>query len=125
MKVRFQADDDFNEHIVAGLRRKEPAVDVRSAAEARLRGLSDQEVLALAAKDGRVLVSHDFRTMPAEFARFLASGMERGTGYGVVSPGVFIVPQSMAMSAAIEMLLMIWAASDATEWYERVVRLPL
>jgi hypothetical protein len=106
-------------------------MDFRSAGEARLHGLSDQAVLALAARDGRVLVSHDFRTMPHEFARFLQRFAEHGirletvTERVVVSPGIFIVPQKMPLGVAIESLQMIWAASDAAEWYDRVVRLPL
>ena len=87
--------------------------------------------MALAARDSRVVVSHDFRTMPAEFAHFLESLWEHGiqqkteTGRVVRSPGLFIVPQKMPMGVAIESLLMIWEASDAAEWYDRVVRLPL
>ncbi len=71
MKIRFQADADLNENIIAGLQRREPGIDFRTAAEAGLRGLSDFEVLEVAARDGRMLVSHDFRTMPTAFARFL------------------------------------------------------
>ncbi len=36
----------------------------------RLSGLSDPEVLALAARDGRALVTHDKSTMPTHFRRF-------------------------------------------------------
>jgi hypothetical protein len=73
-------------------------------------------VLEIAARDNRILVSQDFKTMPAAFAQFLEKKS---------SPGVFIVPQSMEVLAAIESLLMIWAASDSTEWSNRICRLPL
>jgi predicted nuclease of predicted toxin-antitoxin system len=64
VKIRFQADADLNEDIVKGVLRREPGIDFRTATFAGLRGLSDLEVLKLAAQDGRVLVSHDRKTMP-------------------------------------------------------------
>lgn len=116
MKIRFQADADLNKDIIVGVLRREPEIDFRTANEVGLRGLADYKVLEIAASDDRILVSQDFKTMPAAFARFLEK-------HG--SPGVFIVPQSMELSAAIESLVMIWAASDAAEWSNRVCRLPL
>lgn len=116
MKVRFLADADLNEVIIAGVRRREPEIDFLTANDVDLRGLTDVEVLEIAAGENRILVSHDFKTMPAAFAQFL----QRKS-----SPGVFIVPQSMEFLVAIESLLMIWAGSDAAEWSNRICRLPL
>jgi predicted nuclease of predicted toxin-antitoxin system len=65
--VRFQADAELNQIIVAALVRRAPAVDLRTAEVAHLRGLDDPEVLALAAREGRVLVTHDSKTMPLHF----------------------------------------------------------
>ena len=44
--VRFQADADLNQIIVAALVRRSPGVDFRTAEVAHLRGLDDREVLA-------------------------------------------------------------------------------
>lgn len=71
MRPRFQADADLNEEIVSGLLRRHPDIDFRTAEEAELRGLPDPELLARAAGDGRILVTHDRRTMPAHFANFI------------------------------------------------------
>jgi hypothetical protein len=49
VKLRFQADADLNEDIVKGVLRREPGIDFQTATSAGLRGLSDLEVLALAA----------------------------------------------------------------------------
>jgi len=54
--------------------------------------------------------------MPAHFARFLKSRS---------SPGLIIVPQDLDIGRAIEDLLVIWAASDAEEWTDKVGFLPL
>jgi hypothetical protein len=48
MIVRFQADADRNFLIVRTLLRGEPDIDLQSATQAGLAGLSDPEVLALA-----------------------------------------------------------------------------
>ena len=115
MKIRFQADADLNEDIVAGVLRREPGVDFRTASEAGLRELSDIEVLAIAARDNRILISHDRRSMPNHFARFIEIE---------TSPGVFIVSQNKDVIAVIEELLLIWGASEAEEWINRICTIP-
>ena len=88
MKVRFQADADFNAEIIAGVLRREPSIDFQSADDADLRRLPDSEVLALAAQENRILVTHDRRTMPKHFADFIPHHS---------SPGVFIIAQTISV----------------------------
>lgn len=59
MKIRFQADADFNQIIVKATLRLEPSIDFQTAHAAGLVGQDDPDVLKLAAEQGRVLVSHD------------------------------------------------------------------
>jgi hypothetical protein len=54
--------------------------------------------------------------MPGHFARFIASQS---------SPGLIIVPQHVPPAAAAEDLILIWQATDATEWTNRVFYLPI
>jgi len=115
MKVPYLADADFNHDIVKGVLRREPGIDFRLTA-GELRSLTDPEVLALAASEGRILVSHDRKTMPRAFAEFVAS---------THSPGVFIISQKVDHLAAIEALVLVWAASEAEEWANRICTLPL
>ena len=65
MKIRFQADNDLRKTIVRGVARCAPEIDFRSAQMARLDGVPDSEVLAMAAREDRILVSHDFQKCPA------------------------------------------------------------
>jgi hypothetical protein len=116
VKVRFQADADLNEDLVTGILRREPKVDFQTATAAGLRLLSDLEVLTLAARQGRVLVSHDRRTMPRAFGGFVGSN---------VSPGVFIVSQKTDLLSAIDELLLVWSASEAEEWTNQLATIPL
>jgi uncharacterized protein DUF5615 len=115
--IRFMADADLNEGIVAGCLRREPEMDFLSANDADLEGVPDPEVLALAAAQYRILVSHDFQTMPRHFGDFLQAGNS--------SPGVILVPQRLPVGDAIEELVLIWAVSDADEWQNRILRIPL
>ena len=78
--------------------------------------MPDPEVLAIAAESARILVSHDRKTMPGYFTSF----RERRS-----SPGVIIVSQHLDIRAAIEDLLLIWAATDAEEWAERIGFVPV
>ena len=116
MKVRFQADADLNQHIVTGVLRREPGVDFQTAAAAGLRGLSDFAVLTLAAREGRVLVTHDRRTMPRTFARFVSLD---------ASPGLFVVSQKTDLLTAIDELLLVWSASDSADWTNQQFPIPL
>jgi predicted nuclease of predicted toxin-antitoxin system len=116
VKIKFQADADFSYTIIKALRRRQPAIDFQSADDAKLRGLLDPEVLALAAKEWRILVSHDCNTMPEDFTDFVVSQH---------SPGVFILGQDMPISLAVEELLTAWEASEAEEWVDVLQWLPL
>ena len=71
MAIRFQADADLDQTIVRTLLRREPGIDFLSAFDAGLRGLPDPEVLRIAAEAGRLLVSHDGRTMPTHFGEYI------------------------------------------------------
>jgi hypothetical protein len=114
--VRFQADADLKHAIVRAILRRESTVDFQSASVGGLGGLNDLEVLAVAARDGRVLVSHDKQTMPDYFSEFV----EKSTSSGVV-----IASQSLPIGLVVEELLLIWSASDSEEWINRIVHLPL
>ena len=116
MTPRFQADADLNHRIVLGLRRREPAVDFLDARGGGLISADDATVLRIAAESGRILISHDRKTIPGHLARFLESQS---------SPGVIIVSQALDIGPAIEDLLIIWAASDAVEWRNQLGFVPL
>jgi hypothetical protein len=79
--------------------------------------MSDPDVLTLAAAQGRILVTHEFRTMPRHFAEFLATG--------ATSPGVFLVKQQTPLAPVIDDLLLIWTASMPEDWKNRIVAIPL
>jgi hypothetical protein len=117
VKIRFLADADPDKAIVTGTLRREPSIDFLTAQQAGLRGMPDRDVLALAAAERRVLISHDVGTMPANFRLFRKEG-----GHGA---GVFLIPQSLDVGTAIDELVLIWLVSEASEWEDRLEWLPL
>jgi hypothetical protein len=116
MAIRFQADADLNQNILSAVMRRAPTIDFRTASAAGLAGLDDAEVLARAAREGRILVTHDQRTMPRHFAEFLQAQR---------SPGLLVVPQYLPLREVADDLILIWRATDADEWINRVVFLPI
>ena len=116
MKIRFQADADLNQIIVRATLRLEPAIDFQTAHVAGLAGLDDPGVLQRAAQEGRVLVSHDRKTMPGHFGQFIVTRE---------SPGILIVSQKMPVAQVAKDLFLIWYASEPEEWINRIRSLPL
>ena len=114
--VQFQADADLNQAILTGVIRRQPNINFQTATEADLAGLRDSDVLALSARQQRILVTHDRRTMPTEFAEFIV---------GNQSSGVLIVSRKTALETVIEELILIWLASTAEEWINRIAKIPL
>jgi predicted nuclease of predicted toxin-antitoxin system len=107
MRPRFLADADLDARIVAATARAEPSLDFMTANDAPLAGLRDPEVLARAAQEGRILVSHDRTTMPQHFGEFISSQN---------SPGVIIVYQGSSLRSTVERLVHVWLSTDASEW---------
>lgn len=116
MKVKFQADADLHQSLVRMIVRREPAIDFQTAAAAGLEGISDPDVLVIAAQENRIVVSHDQTSMSVHFAEFIAAE---------TSAGLLIVPQTVPLSVAVEELIMIWTASEAEEWVNRIAFIPL
>lgn len=115
--LRFLADEDFNFKIVTAVRTHAPDVDIVSVQEVNLSGQSDPQILDWAAQEGRILLTHDNRTMP-EFA------WERMENQ-LYMPGLFVVKKNMAIRQALEEIVLIATCSIEGEWDGRVVHIPL
>jgi uncharacterized protein DUF5615 len=117
VSIRFLADEDINAHIVQGLRTREPAIDILDVKTGGLRGMQDPDLLELAAHQDRILITCDRHTMTQYFRDRLDAG-KPGTA-------LFVLPQApSAVGEIVESLLLIWTASQAEEWRNRIVYLP-
>jgi len=113
----FLLDENFNQRILRGLKRRIPNLDYRVAQESGLGGESDPNVLAWAAERKRILVTHDLKTLP----RF---AYERVTASLPMS-GVIAIDDELPIGQVIEELAIIVACSQTSDWENQVVYLPL
>jgi hypothetical protein len=115
--MRLLADENLDNDILRGLLRRSPDVDVVRVQDVGLSGADDGTVLEWAAREQRLLVTHDARTMIA-----LATGR---VSSGRAMPGVIEVSRRLSVGAAIEDLLLLVECSHPGEWEGRVLFLPL
>ena len=115
-RPRFLADHDLNEHIIVGVRRREPKIEFLHVRDLGMNDRPDAEILEYADQQGLIIISHDVNTMPAEGHTRLASGK--------TIAGLLMVQQTQPIAVIIENVLLIWSASEAEEWKNQVCFLP-
>lgn len=116
-RPRFLADHDLNEHLIDGVLRREPGIEFIRTRDVGLSDRPDPEILAYAAGQGLIVVSHDVNTMPAHAYSRLAAGEPVA--------GLFLVRQTRAIGPIIDSLVLIWSASEAEEWQDDIRFLPV
>ena len=115
--LRLLIDQDFNQRTLRGLRLRVPQLDVVTAHEVGLSAAKDPELLRWAADEGRIVLTHDRRTMPEHAARRIAAGEKM--------PGVFVVPRRLPINKAIDDLEVMVTCSLDDEWEDTIRYLPL
>jgi hypothetical protein len=113
----YAVDEDFNHEIIRGLERRDGSLDILTVQDADLLEAHDRDILVWAAQEGRVLLTHDVRTMPAYAAERLRNGQ--------AMPGIILVPQLLPIGHAIDDLLLLAQCSEAGEYEGMILRLPL
>jgi hypothetical protein len=115
--LRFAADENFDNRIVSGLHRRNRNIDLVRVQDVGLYGADDPIILDWAAREGRILVTHDLATVsPYAYERI---------GKGLPMPGVFAISARLSIVRAIEELLLIAECSREGEWEGQVRYLPL
>jgi predicted nuclease of predicted toxin-antitoxin system len=61
--IKLATDEDFNNRILRGLLRRNSRLDIRRKQDTELEYADDPQVLAWAASEGRVLLTHDASTL--------------------------------------------------------------
>lgn len=115
--MKLLADENIKRQLVRGMQRRKPDLDIVQARDVALLGRDDPAVLEWAANEGRVLITHDIRTMP-DFAY-------QRVVQGQPMPGVIVIRWSTPVGQAIEELLILVGACLPDELEGRVVHLPL
>lgn len=115
--LRVLTDQSFNGRVLRGLRRRVASLDVVRAFDAGLASVDDPDVLEWASNEERIVVSHDVNSMTA----FAYDRVRRG----LVMPGVFIVPTSMAIGQAIDELEFAVESFSEADCRDQVIYFPL
>lgn len=104
-RIRFYTDEHVARAVAKGLRQR--GADVLTVPEADLIGASDEEHLARAAQEGRVLFTQD-----DDFLRLAAQGFKHS--------GIVYAPQGMSIGQIIYGLMLIHEVLDAEEMRQHI-----
>jgi Domain of unknown function (DUF5615) len=114
--LRLLIDQDLDHVILRGLLLRVPNLDVITAHQAGLSNASDPDVLAWAAEQERILVTHDRRTMPYHATSRIARAEKVA--------GIIVVSRQLSVSQVINDLEIIVSCSDMDEWENVIKYLP-
>ena len=104
--IRFHLDENCDPRIAAGLRLR--GVDVTTTAEAGLLHAPDQEQLAFAMAQNRVIITQD-----TDFLAIAAAGAE--------CPGIVFYPdQQRTLGDVIRFAQLVWEVYEPTDMQNRV-----
>ena len=116
--IRLAADENLDNDILRGLRRRFPDLDIIRIQDTQIYEAPDSMVLDWTNAEGRVLLTHDRRTMPDAFYARMASGL--------ALPGVLIASADPGkIGAVLDDLTLLIEVNDATIWGARILYLPL
>ncbi len=115
--MRVLADENFDNNILVGLRRALPNIDVIRVQDTEIFHASDPAVLEWAAREGRIVLTHDIQTM-AGFAVNRVKAV-------LPMPGVIEVAQDYPIGRAIEELSIIIGAGSPDDFESQVKFVPM
>lgn len=95
---------------------RSPDLNLVQVQDAGLSGADEPTVLEWAAREGRVLLTHDMATMTRHTYDRVRAGLPM--------PGAFEVSHKVAIGAAIEEILLLAHCSEEGEWEGQVRYLP-
>ena len=110
-------DENFNHRILRGLNRRIPHLDYVVAQAAGLKGVQDPPLLAWAAGQGRILVTHDLKSIPKHAYDRVRVGHSMA--------GVIAVPDNLPIGLAIEDLALLVQCAQPAELDNRIFYLPI
>ena len=114
--IKWLTDEDFDNRILRGLRLQSPSIDILRVQDVGLAEASDPQILAWAAQNQRILLTHDRRTMPRHVKDRLI--------HAQFVWGVVVVPQSLPIGDAIKDIMLCNESVEAEELFNQVWYLP-
>jgi uncharacterized protein with PIN domain len=115
--LSFVSDENFDNFLVRRLLRRFPGLDLVRVQDVGLLQADDETILEWAAKEGRILLTHDSRTVP----NFAYNRINKN----LPMPGVFLVPTDVNRTAVFDNIVIILGCSEAREWQNQIIYLPI
>ena len=115
--IRFLADENFNNHIIRGLRLRNRNIDIVRIQDVGLSGADDPTILEYALKADRVLLTHDLETIP----KFAYERIEAG----LKIPAIFLAKKDLLIAQVIDEILLIYECCDEIELKGKIFYLPI
>lgn len=115
--LKLLANENLDNTIVRGLRRRNATIDLLRVQDVELRGADDPTVLAWAAQEGRVLLTHDVATITRYAYERVAQGYPM--------PGVIEVRTDVAIGQVIDDILIVLECLEKGEMEGQILYLPL
>jgi hypothetical protein len=119
MKPRFLLDENLPKRLLIELRRKIPDLEIERVGELGVPdlGTPDPDILRWIEKHNYILVTNNRKSMPVHIADHFAEGRH--------FPGIIVMTQDMSIGEVVSELEIIWGASEAEEYFDRVEFIPL
>ncbi|HFD39861.1 MAG TPA: hypothetical protein ENJ31_08485 [Anaerolineae bacterium] len=119
MKPRFLLDEHVNRAVQRQLRRLDVRIEVQAIGDpgAPPLGTADPDILLWQEEHGYILITENRSTIPVHLAAHFAAGRH--------IPGIFWIRPRVSLGRLIEELYLIWVASDAQEYWDRTLFIPL
>jgi len=114
---RFAADENFNGRILRALLRQLPDLDIVRVQDCLLEGTDDPALLAWAARENRVVLSHDIATLVGYANDRLRLFEEM--------PGLVVIPTLAPIGEVLADLELLLRAASAEDLRDQVLFLPL
>jgi hypothetical protein len=115
--LRLLIDQDIDHDRLRGLVRRIPRLDAVTAFEVGMGEATDPQLLIWAAREGRVIVTHDRKTMPMHAADLVSAGDNIA--------GLLVVPRRLSLQRVLEDLELMITCSENDEWLNVIHYLPL
>lgn len=114
--LRLLSDENFDNTVVRGLLRRRSSIDIIRVQDVGLSGKDDPAILAWAAEENRILLTHDVSTI----TRFAYDRVVQGLSM----PGVIEVSTDTRIGQVIEDILLIVDCSLEGELKGQILYLP-
>lgn len=115
--MRFATDENFDGRALKGLQERLPDLDIVRIQDTEMYQSSDPELLAWLADEGRILLTHDAKTMPGYVYDRVRAGQS--------VPGVILIHDDTPIGRTVDELEVMIGAGTPEDFENQVKFIPL